>query len=110
MQEVKTTSSAKTVVICSLFCLLAGIGYGILESTGCPINSFGKGLLVFGSTLGWFGIGFSLLLLLKKRFKHALIVFIATNSIAMGLTFFAIQNCPSHNCGLQLKAVEDLSR
>mgnify|MGYP000323084222 CR=1 FL=1 len=106
MQEAKTNSSAKASIICALFCLLAGIGYGILESTGCPINSFGKGLLVFGSTLGWFGTGFSILLLLKKRFKQALIILIATNAIAMGLGYLAMQRFFSPSCALQIRAVD----
>jgi len=68
---------------------MAGINYGLLYSLGPPLNSFGMGLIVFGGTMGWFGIGFSVLFLFQKRFKRALVVFLATTAIAIGVCFIA---------------------
>lgn len=92
LSETPKVSSAKLGIYCSIFCLVAGIAYGNLESISYPVNSFAKGLISFSSALFWGGAICSFFLL-KQGKKFAPLVLLGVYAINIFVSLYAVNIC-----------------
>lgn len=87
------TSSAKIGLISSLFCLTAGLLYGVVESTyRHALSDFGKGLLAFSTTLFFFAIVFSFIANRSGK-RWASMILLAAYTLNIGSWVFVQTNC-----------------
>jgi len=91
-------SSAKIGIYCSVFCLIAGLIYGNLESIHYPVNPFAKGLISFANALFWGGLFWSLLLF-KQGKKLAPLILLGAYAVNVSVSLFTVNLCGLNPCG-----------